>query len=297
MVLPVPLPRRSGDAGLPGPGRHVAAGRLLPGLVGSARAAAARWAWARSSSCGQVTPNVKLVSWRIDLKRVIIRKLVMGVGDGVMEADGQAYLRGAATCASACSTPRAWADRGNVMRRVADHRYGDHLLDRHQRRGGRRPRCARPAPGIVAAPEYAELGFRCQVHAPSVVDWEALVDRRAARFLAAGTAYAHLAMEQAIADSGLDEADVSNERTGLIVGSGGASTRTHRRGGADRAREGPQAHRPVRGAQGDELGPVGDALHLVRRSRGSTIRSPRPARPRPTASARPPSRSSWASRT
>jgi 3-oxoacyl-[acyl-carrier-protein] synthase-1 len=80
--------------------------------------------------------------------------------------------------------------------------------------------------GIVAAPEYAELGFRCQVHAPSVVDWEALIDRRAARFLAPGTAYAHLAMEQAIADSGLAAPDISNERTGLIVGAGGASTRT-----------------------------------------------------------------------
>jgi 3-oxoacyl-[acyl-carrier-protein] synthase-1 len=79
--------------------------------------------------------------------------------------------------------------------------------------------------GIVAAPEYAELGFRCQVHAPSVIDWEALIDRRAARFLAPGTAYAHLALEQAIADAGLEEAEVSNERTGLIVGSGGTSTR------------------------------------------------------------------------
>lgn len=80
--------------------------------------------------------------------------------------------------------------------------------------------------GVVAAPEYAELGFRCQVHAaPKIGDWEALVDRRAARFLAPGTAYAHIAMEQAIKDSGLEEADISNERTGLIVGSGGPSTR------------------------------------------------------------------------
>jgi 3-oxoacyl-[acyl-carrier-protein] synthase-1 len=80
--------------------------------------------------------------------------------------------------------------------------------------------------GVVSAPEYAELGFRCQVHAPANIDWEALVDRRAARFLAPGTAYAHIAMEQAIADSGLGEAEVSHERTGLIVGDGGPSTRT-----------------------------------------------------------------------
>jgi len=79
--------------------------------------------------------------------------------------------------------------------------------------------------GVVAAPEYAELGFRCQVHAPPQIDWESMVDRRAARFLAQGTGFAHIAMEQAIADSGLEESEVSNEKTGLIVGSGGASTR------------------------------------------------------------------------
>jgi 3-oxoacyl-[acyl-carrier-protein] synthase-1 len=80
--------------------------------------------------------------------------------------------------------------------------------------------------GVTAAPEYAELGFRCQVHAPSQIDWESRIDRRAARFLAPGTAYAHIAMEQAIADAGLEAGEVSNERTGLIVGSGGPSTRT-----------------------------------------------------------------------
>ncbi len=79
--------------------------------------------------------------------------------------------------------------------------------------------------GVTAAPEYAEMGFRCQVHASPGLDWEALVDRRAARFLGAGTAYAHIAMEQAIADAGLTEAEVSHERTGLIVGAGGPSTR------------------------------------------------------------------------
>jgi len=80
--------------------------------------------------------------------------------------------------------------------------------------------------GIVAAPEYADLGFRCQVHGKPQIDWEAMVDRRAARFLAAGTGYAHIAMQQAIADAGLAEDEVSNDRTGLVVGSGGPSTRT-----------------------------------------------------------------------
>jgi 3-oxoacyl-[acyl-carrier-protein] synthase-1 len=79
--------------------------------------------------------------------------------------------------------------------------------------------------GVTAAPEYAELGFRCRVHAAPQIDWEAMVDRRAARFLAQGTAFSHIAMEQAITDSGLEPGEVSNERTGLIVGAGGPSTR------------------------------------------------------------------------
>ena len=95
--------------------------------------------------------------------------------------------------------------------------------------------------GVVAAPEYAELGFRCQVHATVKLDsWEALVDRRAARFLAPGTAYAHIAMEQAIADSGLEEVEISNERTGLIVGSGGPSTRVIVEAAATTREKGPK---------------------------------------------------------
>ena len=95
--------------------------------------------------------------------------------------------------------------------------------------------------GVVAAPEYAELNFRCQVHATVKLDsWEALVDRRAARFLAPGTAYAHIAMEQAIADSGLEESEISNERTGLIVGSGGPSTRVIVEAAATTKEKGPK---------------------------------------------------------
>jgi len=80
--------------------------------------------------------------------------------------------------------------------------------------------------GVSAAPQYAELGFRCQVAAAPDIDWESRIDRRAARFLSEGTAFAHIAMEQAIADAGLAPDEVSHERTGLIVGSGGASTRS-----------------------------------------------------------------------
>jgi 3-oxoacyl-[acyl-carrier-protein] synthase-1 len=94
--------------------------------------------------------------------------------------------------------------------------------------------------GVVAAPEYAELGFRSQVHAPPQIDWESMVDRRAARFLAQGTAFGHIAMEQAIADSGLEEGDISNERTGLIVGSGGASTRAIVEAAATAREKGPK---------------------------------------------------------
>ncbi len=94
--------------------------------------------------------------------------------------------------------------------------------------------------GIVAAPEYAELGFRSQVHAPPQIDWEAMVDRRAARFLAQGTGFGHIAMEQAIADSGLEEAQVSNERTGLIVGAGGPSTRVIVEAAATARERGPK---------------------------------------------------------
>ena len=94
--------------------------------------------------------------------------------------------------------------------------------------------------GIVAAPEYADLGFRCQVHAPPQIDWESLVDRRAARFLAQGTGFSHIAMEQAIADSGLEESEVSNERTGLIVGSGGPSTKVIVEAAATARERGPK---------------------------------------------------------
>ncbi len=81
--------------------------------------------------------------------------------------------------------------------------------------------------GVVAAPEYAELGFRSQVHAPpKIEDWTTLVDRRAARFLAPGTAWAHIAFEQALNDCGMTAEEIRHERIGLIVGDGGPSTRT-----------------------------------------------------------------------
>ena len=80
--------------------------------------------------------------------------------------------------------------------------------------------------GIGFAPDYAEHGFRCQVHGRPQIDVTEHVDKRHLRFMGDGAAYAYIAMRQAIDDAGLEEGDVSNERTGLIAGSGGPSTRS-----------------------------------------------------------------------
>jgi 3-oxoacyl-[acyl-carrier-protein] synthase I len=80
--------------------------------------------------------------------------------------------------------------------------------------------------GITRADKYAELGFRSQVQGAPTLDPADVVDRRAMRFLGGGAAWNHVAMEQAIRDAGLESSDISNERTGIIMGSGGPSTRT-----------------------------------------------------------------------
>jgi 3-oxoacyl-[acyl-carrier-protein] synthase-1 len=79
--------------------------------------------------------------------------------------------------------------------------------------------------GIVGADTYKQMGFRCQVHGAPTLDPQEAVDRRALRFLGGGAAWNHVAMEQAIRDAGLEAGEVSNERTGIIMGSGGPSTR------------------------------------------------------------------------
>ncbi|MCG8562817.1 MAG: beta-ketoacyl-ACP synthase I [Hyphomicrobiales bacterium] len=79
--------------------------------------------------------------------------------------------------------------------------------------------------GIVRADDYVELGFRCQVHGAPSLDWEEVLDRKVRRFTGAGAAWNYISMEQAIRDAGLEESDVSNERTGLVMGSGGPSTK------------------------------------------------------------------------
>ena len=78
--------------------------------------------------------------------------------------------------------------------------------------------------GIVAALDYTEKGFRSQIHGLPKIDVTEHIDKRQMRFMGQGAAYNYLAMEQAINDSGLEDSDVSNERTGMVMGSGGPST-------------------------------------------------------------------------
>lgn len=90
--------------------------------------------------------------------------------------------------------------------------------------------------GITASPEYKEMGFRSQIYGKPQINLEELIDKRLFRFMGDAAAYVHLAMEQAIKHAGLQDSDVSNERTGIIVGSGGPSTKVQV-ASADIARE------------------------------------------------------------
>jgi 3-oxoacyl-[acyl-carrier-protein] synthase-1 len=81
-------------------------------------------------------------------------------------------------------------------------------------------------PGIVRAEDYVRLGFRCHVHGAPQLDPFEVLDRRTTRFMGKGAAWNYIAMQEAIAMSGLEQADIQNPRTGIIMGSGGPSTRT-----------------------------------------------------------------------
>ncbi|MEQ8193336.1 MAG: beta-ketoacyl-ACP synthase I [Rhodospirillales bacterium] len=100
--------------------------------------------------------------------------------------------------------------------------------------------------GIVFCEEYKDLGFRSHIHGSLKLNLDDHVDRKVRRFMGDGAAYNYIAMEQAVADSGLGEADVSNERTGIIMGSGGPSTKDQVEA-ADIARsQGPKKIGPFR---------------------------------------------------
>ena len=78
--------------------------------------------------------------------------------------------------------------------------------------------------GVVAEQTYTDMGFRSQVAGTLKIDLEEALDRKTRRFMGDGAAYAYLAMQQAVRDAGLEESEISNERTGAILGSGGPST-------------------------------------------------------------------------
>ena len=78
--------------------------------------------------------------------------------------------------------------------------------------------------GITICKEYQEMGFRSHIHGSIKLDPSECVDRKVLRFMGDGAAYAYIAMQQAIEDSGLEKDQVSNDKTGLIIGSGGPST-------------------------------------------------------------------------
>ena len=118
-------------------------------------------------------------------------------------------------------------------------------------------------PGITRSEKYAELGFRSQVYGKPTLDPSDMIDRRAMRFLAEGSAWNHVAMEQAIQDAGLEPSDISNERTGIIMGSGGPSAKVIVEVRRHHPHQGAETRRPLRGAEVDVVDGVGNACHLV----------------------------------
>src|SRR5690554_2944694 len=136
--------------------------------------------------------------------------------------------------------------------------------------------------GISRAEEYAELGFRCQVHGDPKLDWEAQVPRKPKRFMGAGVGWNYVAMDQAIRDSGLEPGDIVNERTGIIMGSGGPSTKAIV-WAADTARQkDPKKVGPFEVPKG-MCSARPPRSQRAFRLRVSTIRSHPPARPQPIA--------------
>ncbi len=183
----------------------------------------------------QVLPTVKKVVYGVDFKRVFKSKLVLGIADAGWKLTENAYIR-PRTCGLDCSS-RKRPDRPkdapalavSMPERKSDascRRHGDGIVSSignstqevlaslHEAKSG-----------ITAFESFKEHGFRCQVAGSPVIDVEPLVDRRAMRFHGGGTAWNHIAMDQAIRDSGLQPEEVSHERTGIIMGSGGPSTR------------------------------------------------------------------------
>lgn len=140
--------------------------------------------------------------------------------------------------------------------------------------------------GISYRPEYEEVGMRSHVAGHVDVDFSELIDRKILRFMGQAAAFGYLSMDQAIKDSGLEDSDVSNIRTGIIMGAGGSSTEDIVEG-ADILREkGLKRVGPYRVTR--SMGStVSACLATPFKIRGSITRFPRPAPPPLTVSAMP----------
>ena len=156
-------------------------------------------------------------------------RLVLGIGDGWLKADGETIYKatdlrvGLFKQAARLTGRRRPEERS--MRRVVVTGLGI-VSSIGNNADEVRASLYDAKSGISFSEDFAEHGFRCQVWGAPKLDPTDMIDRRAMRFLAKGGAWNHVAMEQAIADAGLEADDVTNERTGIIMGSGGPSTRT-----------------------------------------------------------------------
>ena len=197
---------------------------------------------------GQVLPNVRKVVYNIDIKRVMRSKLGAGHCRRLAFHGRRDYLSREGSEGRAVQAGRRIAAGVDIP---ADERLrinNDNTQERQRQGEAIMRRVVITGMGIVSsignntqevlaslheaksgitrAEKYAEMGFRSQVQGAPTLNPADVIDRRAMRFLGEGAAWNHVAMEQAIQDSGLEPTDVSNVRTGIIMGSGGPSART-----------------------------------------------------------------------
>ena len=171
---------------------------------------------------GMIVPTVKKLTYHVHLKRVVLRKLVLGIADGFVHADGKPVYEVSGLKVGLfqdAALPRRPAD----MKRVVVTGLG--VVSSIGNNAAEVTQSLKDGKsGIEFVPQYRELGFRSQVAGTLKLNVEELVDRRLMRFMGNGAAYAYLAMKEAIADAGLSDGEISNERTGLVAGSGGPTT-------------------------------------------------------------------------